>query len=158
MEIWKPLKDFPNYNVSSEGQIMNVKTQYILKPFVNEKGYEKVCLRKNNRQYTVSVHKIVAETFLGEHAGMDVRHKNSDRSKNCVDNLEWVTRQETIKSAYERGTKKARKYTRIKVIETNDIFDSITECARVIGCDPSSISKCLSGLISHVKGYHFETI
>ena len=78
MEIWKPLKNFPSYDGSSEGRIRNIRTQRILKTYINEKGYETVCLRKNGRQYTVKVSKVIAETFLGEHPGMDVRNKNGD--------------------------------------------------------------------------------
>lgn len=85
MEIWKPLKNFPSYDGSSEGRIRNIRTQRILKTYINEKGYETVCLRKNGRQYTVKVSKVIAETFLGEHPGMDVRNKNGERSKSSVD-------------------------------------------------------------------------
>ena len=53
MEIWKPLKNFPSYNGSTEGRIMNIKTQRILKTFLNNDGYSQVCLRKNGKQYTV---------------------------------------------------------------------------------------------------------
>ena len=42
MEIWKPIRDFPGYNASSEGRIMNVRTQRILKPVIDEYGYSKV--------------------------------------------------------------------------------------------------------------------
>ena len=101
MEIWKTLKNFPSYNVSSYGRIMNIKTQRILKTFINEKGYQTVCLRKNNKQYTVRVHKLIAETFLGMHPGMDVKHKDRNRSNNHVDNLEWCTRKETINNAFK---------------------------------------------------------
>ena len=156
MEIWKPLRNFPSYNGSSEGRIMNIKTQRIMKTFTNEKGYVQVCLRKNNQQYTVKVHKVIAETFLGECQGMDVRHKDFNRSNNRVDNLEWCTRSETIKSAFERGSKLPSRRVSVRVVETNDIYDSIADCARSIGCCPSDISKHLSGKLSHVNGFHVK--
>lgn len=158
MEIWKPLRNFPSYNGSTEGRIMNIRTQRILKTFINEKGYEKVCLRKNNQQYTVSVHKVIAETFLGEHPGMDVRHKDLDRSNNRPDNLEWCTRAESISKAFKRGSKLPARFIRVRVVETGLIFDSVSECARALDCDRSSISKCLVGKISNVKGWHFEVV
>lgn len=96
MEIWKPLRNFPSYNGSSEGRIMNIRTQRILKPTINEKGYYQVCLRKNNVQHSVRVHRILAETFLGEHPGMDVRHKDGNRLNNQVDNLEWCTKRDRV--------------------------------------------------------------
>lgn len=158
MEIWKPLKNFPSYNGSSEGRIMNIKTQRIMKTFVNDKGYVQVCLRKNNKQYTVRVAQVIAETFLGEQHGMDVTYKNGNRSDVCSDNLEWCTRQEVIRRAFERGTKIPSRQIPIRVIETGEAYDSIRACARDIGCHQTDICKCISGKTKQVKGYHFERI
>lgn len=156
MEIWKPLRNFPSYNGSSEGRIMNIKTQRIMKTFVNDKGYVQVCLRKNNKQYTVRVAQVIAETFLGEHPGMDVTYKNGDRSDIDICNLEWCTRQEIIRRAFERGTKIPSRQIPVKVIETGRVYDSIRACARDLGCYQTDICRCLSGKTKQVKGYHFE--
>ena len=158
MEIWKPLKNFPSYDGSSEGRIRNIRTQRILKTYINEKGYETVCLRKNGRQHTVKVSKVIAETFLGEHPGMDVRNKNGERSKSSVDNLVWCTRSETISAAFERGTKKPSRCSRVQVIETGDIYDSVADCARGLCCCRSDIYKHLSGMLPHVKGFHIKRL
>lgn len=158
MEIWKPLRNFPSYNGSSEGRIMNVRTQRILHPTVCENGLTKVTLQRNNEQYTVKLHRVIAETFLGEHPGMDVRHKDRDRSNNRVDNLEWCTRSELIKDAYARGTKRPYQSIPIRVCETGKTYESIRECAKDLGCDKSSISKQLDGRISHVNKLHFERV
>lgn len=158
METWKPLKNFPSYNGSTEGRIMNIRTQRILKTFVNNNGYEIVCLRKNNKQYTVKVGRVIAETFLGEHPGMDVGYKNGNRSQNNISNLEWRTRQDTIRAAFERGTKIPSRQIAVKVIETSDTYNSIRACARDLDCYPTDICKCLSGKVKQVKGYHFERI
>lgn len=158
MEIWKPLKNFPSYNGSTEGRIMNIKTQRILRTFTDSRGYVKVCLRKNNQQYTVRVAKVIAETFLGEHPGMDVSYKDSDSTNICVDNLEWCTRSEVAKRAFERGSRISARSIPVRVIETNDIFQSVSECARSLDCDKSEILKCLHGYRMNVKGYHFERI
>ena len=107
MEIWKPLRNFPSYNGSSEGRIMNVRTQKILTPTLNN-GCAKVSIYKNGKRYVIKVRRAIAETFLGEHPGMDVRNKNGDPLDNSVDNIEWCSRSELIKTAYERGTKKPR--------------------------------------------------
>lgn len=158
METWKPLRNFPCYNGSSEGRIMNIKTQRILRAHVNSKGYLQVCLRKNNEQYTVRVHKIIAETFLGDHPGMDVRHKDLDKTNNRVENLVWCSRSETIQSAFDRGSKTPKHTTPVKVVETGDIFDSVAECARILCVDKSDVFKCMRGYKDCVKGYHFERL
>ena len=158
MEIWKQIRKFPNYSASTEGRIMSIRSQRILTPVIDEKGYPKVTLRKNNKQYNVKVSRIIADTFLGENDKLDVQNKNLDRTKNCSENLEYCTRSEIISRAYRRGTKKASNSTRIRVIETGDIFSSIADCARELGCNKSSISKFLSGRLNDVKGYHFEVV
>lgn len=156
MEVWKPLKNFPGYNGSSEGRIMNVRTQRILKSFMNDRGYELVCLRRGNKQYTVKVGRVIAETFLGDHPGMDVGYRNNDRLQNDISNLEWRTRRETIRVAYDRGTKIPSKQIAIRVIETGAIYNSIRACARDLGCHQYDISRCLHGKSQQVNGYHFE--
>lgn len=156
MEIWKPLKNFPSYNGSTEGRIMNIRTQRILKTFVNSQGYELICLRKNNKQYTVKVGRVIAETFLGEHPGMDVGYKNGNRSQNNISNLEWRTRQETIRAAFESGNKIPSRQIAVRVIETGVTYSSIRACAKDLGCCQSDISRCLQGKSKQVNGYHFE--
>lgn len=158
MEIWKPLRNFPSYNGSSEGRIMNVRTQRILTTSESPNGTLGVCLQKNNQQYHLRVHRIIAETFLGEHPGMDVRHKDRNPANNRIDNLYWTTRSETIKDAYDRGTKKPYQSIAIRVFETGEVYDSIKACARDIGCDPSYIRQYFAGERSHVKNMHFERI
>lgn len=112
METWKPLRNFPGYNGSTEGRIINVRTQKIQKPVVNKNGHAKVSLYKNKKHYYVKVHKLIGETFLGECPGMDINHKDGDLLNNRVDNLEWRTRSNTISDAYKRGTKTPRRSKR----------------------------------------------
>ena len=145
MEIWKPLRNFPSYNGSTEGRIMNIKTQRILKTFADSRGYIKVCLRKNNRQYTVRVAKVIAETFLGEHPGMDVSYK-------------WCTRSEAARKAFALGTRQPPRRIPIRVLETGKEYDSIRACARDLGCNQTDICRYLSGKRLDVKGYHFEQL
>jgi hypothetical protein len=149
MEIWKPLRNFPSYNGSTEGRIMNVRTQHILKPYIDEKGRPTVCLRKNNRKYTVKVHKLIADTFLGERVDMEVRHRDENLLNNRIDNLKWVER------ARPRVSTKG---TTVRVIETGDVYNSVSSCANDLRCCRSDIFKQLVGTIPHVKGYHFERI
>lgn len=158
MEIWKPLRSFPSYNGSSEGRIMNVRTQRILKTQIDKRGRETVTLMRNNEPHTVSVHKVIAETFLGEHPGMDVRHRDLDRTNNRVENLYWSTRKETINDSFERGDRLPNRRTPIRVIETGEIYESVSACSRETGCARSDIFKCMAGTMSHVKGFHFERV
>ena len=84
METWKPLRNFPSYDGSTDGRIMNIKTQRVLKTFTNEYGYKLVCLRKNGKQYTVKVAKVIAETFQG-------RPTCLHRVESNLENLEYMS-------------------------------------------------------------------
>ena len=96
--IWKEIKDFPNYEVSNKGQVRNVKTGRMLKPYVNlggGKGYYKV--RLTSEPYKTKqffVHRLVAEAFIPKEKEeyTDVNHIDENKLNNVVDNLEWCTR------------------------------------------------------------------
>ena len=96
--IWKEIKDFPNYEVSNKGQVRNVKTGRMLKPYVNlggGKGYYKV--RLTSEPYKTKqffVHRLVAEAFIPKEKEeyTDVNHIDENKLNNNVDNLEWCTR------------------------------------------------------------------
>ena len=87
---------------------------------------------------------------------MDVGYKNGDRLQNNISNLEWRTRQETIRDAFDRGTKVPSRQIAIRVIETGVTYSSIRACAKDLGCCQSDISRCLQGKSKQVNGYHFE--
>ena len=92
MENWKPLRNFPDYEGSNKGRIKNIRTQRILKTFTDDRGYVKICLQKNGKQYTVKAARVLAETFLGDHPGWDITYKDYDRTNIDISNLEWCTR------------------------------------------------------------------
>ena len=90
--IWKTIQNNSNYEVSTTGLIKNKKTGKILKPWTHL-GYQWIRLGKNGKNK--SVHRIVALTFLPKIEGKDfVNHKDSNRSNNNVENLEWCTKSE----------------------------------------------------------------
>ncbi len=53
--------------------------------------------------------------------------------------------------------KKKRKYS-VRIIETGEIFNDLSECAAVIGCCDASIINQLSGRTKTTKGYHLERV
>ena len=63
-EIWKTIEDYPNYQVSSFGNIKKKTTNKILKPSLNLSGYYRCTLTHNLIKKIVLVHRIVAKTFI----------------------------------------------------------------------------------------------
>ena len=96
MIYWKEVVGFEGiYKISSIGQIYNCKFNRILKPCKNKKEYLVVGLHKNNKKYTKSIHRLVAEAFLNNyHIKPTVDHKNRIRNDNRLINLRWATSKE----------------------------------------------------------------
>lgn len=46
-ELWRPIRGFPNYEVSSQGQIRRVHSNRILKQMTNPHGYRVINLYKS---------------------------------------------------------------------------------------------------------------
>lgn len=163
-EIWRPIQNFPLYDCSSCGRIRNHKTGRILKTNINTRGYMHLTLRRNNKAYTERVHRLVALTFLpiANSDQLDVNHIDGDKLNNHVSNLEWCTRSENIQHGIRNGLIKTNDYGHkrkaVRVVETNEVFSSIRECARELKIDQSEISQYLLGRAKKVKGYHFELI
>jgi len=97
-ETWTTARDFENYLISNIGNVKNSKTGRILKP--SKSKYLSVSL--NGCQKTI--HRLVAENFITKPDGKnEVNHIDGNKHNNNVENLEWVTRKENIKHAYDTG-------------------------------------------------------
>lgn len=154
-EIWKDIKDFPNYEVSNRGRVRNKSTKYVLRPGLGGVGYLTVALYKDGKGITKNVHDLVARAFLGDRKdGMTVNHIDGDKTNNNLKNLEFVSRKENNIHAYTVGLNQHKK--RVKIVETGETFDSIKDCAKAIGGDGANISSCLKGKLKTHKGLHFE--
>jgi hypothetical protein len=94
IEKWKVIEITPNYSISNLGRIKNNKTNRILKP-KKVRGYEYVCLRKDNKNLCKQVHRLVAKAFIPNPENKPcVNHKDYNRGNNCINNLEWVSNSE----------------------------------------------------------------
>jgi hypothetical protein len=116
-EVWKAIESFPGYFVSSFGRVASLRgtggknrkpptEPKILKACCNPKGYViHVFLRDDKTRNTRTLHRLVAEHFLGP---CPVHHECShlDGNKaNCrVDNLVWETHLKNMHRCYEHGT------------------------------------------------------
>lgn len=159
METWSTIKQFPKYDVSDTGRVKNSDTGKILKPGTNAKGYYIVSLYRDGKPHTKKVHRLVAEAFNNiEHKGLEVNHKDGNKSNNSIDNLEWCTGSENILHAYASGLREPPRMKKVKVIETGEVFKSMSECARAIGGTVSGIYDCEVGRQNSHRGYHFEWI
>lgn len=108
MANFVPIKGFENkYAINENGDIINVKTKVIKKSFVNSWGYKNVCLYNHKKNYTFSVHRLVAESFLTNPENKEqVNHIDGNKLNNTLSNLEWTTRSENLRHAYKNNLSK----------------------------------------------------
>ena len=94
MEEWKAIIEFPNYEVSSLGNVKNIITGKVLKNSVKG-GYCHVSLTNENYKKTLLVHRLVALAFIENPENkLEVNHKDKNKLNICVSNLEWMSRRE----------------------------------------------------------------
>jgi len=107
-ECWKDIPNYEGlYQVSNLGRVKSIfKNKKILTPRLRN-GYLRVSLTKNKKAINHSVHRLVAQVFIPNPNNLpEVNHKDENKENNCVNNLEYCTRNYNMKY----GTWKDRRF------------------------------------------------
>lgn len=169
LEQWKPIVDFPWYEVSDYGHVRQVGNDSgFFNPKPNNKGYIMVTLRRPGVKRTSwAVHRLVLETFVGPCPPNHVtNHKNCDKTDNRLENLEWVPQSYNVEHAIKNGhfyfsakmgeRNHASKLTADQVREIRRIHAE-THCAYRILADKFGVSRCTIGqIVRRDKWKHIE--
>lgn len=106
-EKWTPIEDYPGYEISTLGRIRSFKRfkeGRLLSPGKSANGYLNATLYRYFKRRTHSIHRMVAKSFIENPENKPhINHKDSDKTNNRVDNLEWCTPSENIIHAYDNG-------------------------------------------------------
>jgi hypothetical protein len=109
-EIWVPAIDWPQYEVSSLGNVRRiVKTTHKnykrpLKPYKTKNGYEMVALSLPTKKKYYLVHRLVYESFHGKQENLDVCHNDGSRTNNVLENLRSDTRKGNMADILKHDT------------------------------------------------------
>lgn len=107
-EIWKPAYGFEYlYEISDKARVRNIKTDKILKPFINSTGYYVVRLvDKFGKVKNTKLHRLLMLTFVGPDPERPiVNHINGNKLDLDLSNLEWTTSRENNIHAIKTGLK-----------------------------------------------------
>lgn len=114
MAEWRIIADFPDYQVSEDGEIVRVVpdardhrlTGKPLKQAISKSGYAKLTLCNAGQAKNARVNRIVCAAFHGpapsplHHAA----HNDGNRLNNCANNLRWVEGKENEQDKRLHGT------------------------------------------------------
>lgn len=184
-ERWLNLKDLPNekwkdikgyeylYQISNYGRVKSLgrsttKT-HILKCYYTKNGYCRVCLCKNNHKRNYFVHLLVMLNFCEEtyKNGLQVNHKNENKSCNLLSNLEWCDNIYNINYGTGIIRSKEKKYKPVAKYTLDDVFickyQSIQDASLSVSTKHNKsgvgkISKCARGYIDNYRGFKWKFI
>ena len=156
-EIWRDIKGFEGkYMVSNLGRAKslnyrNTGKEKIMKPQDNGKGYLFVQLCKDGKVKNCRINRLVAQAFLPNTNNLpEVNHKDENPKNNCVDNLEWCTRQYNVDYSLSKAVIGIDKVSGL-ILE----FPSTMEASRQTGIDHRRINDCLKGRQKSAKGFYW---
>ena len=99
---------YPGYAVNILGEVKNVTTEKILKPFIND-GYLRVHLYTNNKKTNHKIHRLIAIHFIPNPENKPcIDHINRIRTDNRIENLRWATYCENNQNASLRKDNKLK--------------------------------------------------
>lgn len=152
-EIWKEIKGFNNYKVSNFGRVISIRTNKILKPTDNGRGYLRfLLLGDDNNTHTVYIHRIIAEAFIPNPDNKPcIDHINTNKQDNRIENIRWVTYKEntnnelTIERVRNSGKKNRKKICSIDEDGNKVVYSSAIEAKIKLNSSCTSINNCLRG-------------
>lgn len=165
--LWKQVKEFNHYLVSSDGRVYNTITGR----FVGTQGYNgymSASLSFNGVYTRKGVHQLVAEAFCEKPNTddyLEVDHINRNPIDNRAENLRWVTRSENAKNKDYSKNGGANRCYPVICEETGERFNSMHDAARCIVdeiyrsyTDPDSIRPIDAEYIKHISEASFDRI
>lgn len=151
-EIWKEIEGFEGlYEVSTKGNVRNIRSGRILGGYYINQGYKLVDLK--GKPYLI--HRLVALAFIpNPNKFPEVNHKNERKDDNNVDNLEWCTK------SYNTNYSSHKRSCRIKQLtldgELVKVWGSSHQIEKETGYKATNIIQCCKGKRRSAYGFQWQ--
>lgn len=109
-ETWRPIAGWVGlYEVSSDGRVRSLPRPgckgRVLRFGTTGNGYLTATFSANGKREARTVHRIVAEAFIGPKPdGMQTCHNDGDKTNNAASNLRYATQSENERDKLRHGT------------------------------------------------------
>lgn len=164
---------YNNYLITTNGEVIsknyrNTRKNGLKTLMPTVDGY--LCVGVDNNK-KVTVHRLVAQTFIPNPDRKEtVNHINGVKTDNRVENLQWATRSENVKHAFDTGLKKPSNLgkfgthplcKKIKQIDAKTgklikIWNSTMDIERELQINHAKISNYCRGTKPRCKKYKWE--
>lgn len=164
-EVWLPIPEFPNYEISNQGSIYNLRRRKLMSISKTVQGHAKITLTNEwtGQRFTRSVAKLVAEGFVERPRYLcdQVLVKDGNFSNLRSENLAW--RPEYFVYRYTKQLKNPQPihYKNLEVLNTvtGECYNSIVEAGMKEGLLFEDIWKSTyTGDGIYPYGYIFQII
>lgn len=159
---WVSINGYTDYEVSNTGNIYSSKSNIILKPDINHRGYHTVKLYYKNKRRGFFIHRLVAIHFKKNPNNFpEIHHIDYNKNNNAVRNLKWCTGKQNIKDAYVKGVKNNKCennpftiFNNASVRRMRKMHDKGTKVSKI--ADAFSAKYCTVWKI--VKGFNYKDL
>ena len=106
----KIIPSFPNYTITEEGEVRNIKRDMVRKQIVNGYGYKQLSLCNKGVQITSCIHRLIYECFVmkdGDVMPEIIDHKDNNKLNNNISNLRPSTLQENSRNRVMKHNKQS---------------------------------------------------
>ena len=183
-EVWKPIKGYEGiYEVSSYGRVRSLEHKArhksrtgnefqvtykgrIRKLYTNEEGRKFLVVKRNGKNASLKVHRLVAKAFIPNPDNLPfVNHKDENPSNNHVENLEWCTHEYNVRYGTAimriRNTQLNRAKAVLQLDKDGNVlgkFLSLERAAEAMGCCTQLIQRVCDNKphCYTAKGYRWQ--
>lgn len=175
VEIWRKIKNYEDYQVSTFGRIKSFKHKKagkLKRPNRTKSGYLQMQLYSGDGNYiTMKIHRIMGEMFLHNPNDLpDINHDNLIKDFNMLYNIEWISKSGNCQHAIRNGRVPRYWKGRLgadcpfsKAVNQYDMngnlineFGGVREASRITGINRSGIGSCTRGEKGSHEGFKWR--